>query len=337
MEMYSNIKEAIDLRGFLEENGVFFRKVGAYFRSDTCPCCGEGATGSNRVGIEGNGLRWRCFACGKGGDVLDAASFMWGVSIKDAAQKLAAERWVPMSQPITRTVKVVTKDTQPMVSEVLKRMKEGLKPDIPDPEVLQYLSRDRAIPMPIIRKAFQLGMLRFLPSNPLKARTRLEDVVGRELLEEAGMWNPEKKMPAAAYRPIIFFLPGESSAEFRLGRAATEGERKAIRYGSSERPWYWEGDGSKPLAIVEGAIDMLSMVALGYKGDVMGLPGASVWKEEWFMGASSMIVCLDPDKAGIKATSAILEVASRYGISAIDKAPPEGRDVNDELRFRIAA
>lgn len=344
--LIENVKASISLQGFLEGFGVKFTRVGEGLRSDTCPCCGESKKGSNKVGLLAAGQKWRCFSCGKGGDVIDAATFLWGISHRDALHRLAKEQWVSDAVPVTaRSSRLKTeedqkkKTKQAALSEVLKRLQKAVAGHVPEDEVIAYLTRydeghQRGIPGRIVAQAQAQGMIGFLPNNPVKARMFLEDRIGKDLLVQAGLWNPEKRMPAIAYRPLIFFMPGMDSAEFRLAREVKEGERKAIRYGSASLPWYWSGEDGTKLAVVEGAIDLLSMVALGFKGDIVGLPGATVWRPEWFAGASKVYTCLDPDKAGKTATSRILAACERLGIEAIDRSPLEG-DVNDVLRSRI--
>lgn len=342
--LIENVKASVSLQGFLEGFGAKFTRVGVGLRSDACPCCGEGQKGSNKVGLLAGGQKWRCFSCGKGGDVIDAAAFLWGIPHRDALHRLAKEQWVSDTVPVTRNSRAKTEEDQKKaqqaaLNEVLKRLQKAVAGYVPEDEVIAYLTRhdeehQRGIPGRIVAQAQARGMLGFLPNNPLKARMFLEDRVGKDLLIQAGLWNPEKKMPAIAYRPLVFFMPGMDSAEFRLAREAGEGERKAIRYGSASRPWYWPGEDGSKLAVVEGAIDLLSMVALGFKGDIAGLPGATVWRPEWFAGAGKVYTCLDPDKAGKTATSRILAACGRLGIEAVDRSPVEG-DVNDILRSRL--
>jgi len=339
--LIESVKAAVSLQGFLEGFGAKFSRVGGGLRSDVCPCCGEGQRRSNKVGLLAGGQKWRCFSCGKGGDVIDAAVFLWSIPHRDAIHRLAKEQWVDGTAPIQRNTKAKAEDEakrgmQQALNEALKRLQKATSGFVPDDSAVAYLTQERCIPGRLVAQAQAQGLLGFLPDNPIKARMFLEDRVGKELMIQAGLWNADKKMPAMAYRPLVFFMPGMNSAEFRLARKAQEGERKAIRYGSSSRPWYWPGEDGSKLAVVEGAIDLLSLVALGFKGDVMGLPGATVWRPEWFAGASKVFTCLDPDQAGRTATKRIMAACERMGINVEDKSPVEG-DVNDMLKVRVAA
>jgi DNA primase len=339
------IKASVDLRSFLESEGARFNTVGGVPRSDSCPCCGNGHKGNNKLALLKNGEKWRCFSCGKGGDVIDAASLSWSMTTRDAIKRLAEDQWVESSVKINRTATKkydsLKEERQKALTVALTKLSEAIKHNgpVPHAELVNYLAIERGIGKEdprIIAQAMKNGMLGFLPNSPFRAKAFLEEAIGFDLMIESGLWNPEKKMPAIAYRPIVFFMPGFESAEFRLGRVAAEGEKKAIRYGSSPRPWYWSGtDGSK-VAVVEGAIDLLSLVAYGFQGDIIGIPGATVWTPEWLKGYSKVLTCLDPDAAGRAATAKILEACNSLGISGIDRTPTRG-DINDMLLLKQAA
>lgn len=332
--LIENVKNSVSLKGFLEQHGAVFREIGGHWRSDHCPCCGEGRRETNKLAISPTGLKWRCFSCGKGGDVIDAAAFIWAIPHRDAIRRLASEQWVSEAMPVIRKKKPVSDAgaRNSALKEALERLQEATLRRVPDDDAVRYLTVERRIPGKILAQAQGHRLLGFLPSDPFECRLFLEDTVGKDLMVRAGLWKAEKKMPAIAYRPIVFFFPAGDSAEFRLARPAQEGERKALRYGTASRPWYWPGlSGDGRLVVVEGAIDMLSMVALGFKGDVLAIPGATVWRPEWFAGAKRVVVCLDPDKAGRTATARIKDACHRMNIPVTDRTPNTG-DVNDVLR-----
>jgi hypothetical protein len=81
---------------------------------------------------------------------------------------------------------------------------------------------------------------------------------------------------------------------------------------------------------------MLSLAALGYKGDIIGLPGASVWEPEWFAGNSRILLCLDNDKAGQDAAAAITRWCRENGMPVKNSPPPAG-DVNKQLLLKREA
>ena len=75
----------------------------------------------------------------------------------------------------------------------------------------------------------------------------------------------------------------------------------------------------KTVYIVEGVIDMLSMVELGLKdGDaILAMPGTSSWQERWFSALHErhpgvrFILALDSDAPGKKAAEEIMKVLEK--------------------------
>lgn len=338
---FEQVREAIDLQQFLEtETGAEFHNIGGVPRTDTCPCCGH-KKNSNRVALLKGNKRWRCFTCGNGGDIVDAASYLWSMTIKDTMQKLSSDFWVTSAVKIDRRTPEKMNEAkairQKALTKALNLLQDALAFERND-EAFKYLTEARGLSGRLVSKSILNGMIGFLPSNHYYAYDLLKEVIGVDLMIEAGLLKPENKIAAIAFRPIVFFLPEAHSAEFRLGKQAAPNERKALRYGTSPRPWFWVGEKeSNQLAMVEGAIDLLSLVEYGFKGDIIGLPGASVWHPDWLKGYDKVITCLDPDDAGRKATLKILEHCESMGVEAVDRTPPEG-DVNYMLlkKLRIA-
>lgn len=69
-----------------------YRQTHTDIRFDTCVDCGT-SEGSMKVRVtqkQGSNERWFCYACERGGDVLDAACIAWQVTPFDAARQLRA-------------------------------------------------------------------------------------------------------------------------------------------------------------------------------------------------------------------------------------------------------
>lgn len=331
------IKKQVDLEAFLTDQGFRFTRGNSGLRSDSCPSCGH-KPHSNRLGIRAG--RYHCFSCGAKGSVVDAAMAIYGASISDTIKRLMREYWVHES--LAPRVQTNPTPTQKESSEALKRVvadlfQASLKDSV---DHIRYLRDARGISERVIREAVDRGMLRFLPGNPFRARDFMAEAVGGvDRLIEAGLMKPGKKMPAGAYRPLLWFFPDLDSIEFRLARSADADERKALRYGIASRPSIWEQEGSRSMAVVEGMIDMLSMVDLGYSGDVMGLPGTNAWRPEWFQNRINKptTICFDGDPGGRKGADRLKEILyEEHGIAVNVRCPSSG-DINDQLRGRQTA
>lgn len=322
------------------------KKIGSGLRWNSCPVstCGPSKDGNHKVTLSGNsGQYWRCFRCGGHGDVVAAAAAHYNCEDFDAAKKLLnkSETVMPKVEiAVTPDVDIVAKN-QAMI-EALECLHYRLA-GYWDDRVADYLVHNRGIPIEVVRSAWkEKGILRMLPFDPSTSIKMLVDSCGEDLLRASGLWRDGAKAPGVAFRPLIFFLPRHDSAEFRVARDPKKGEPKAVRYGHAELPWSWQGK-ENHFAFVEGAIDMLSMTVMGYKGTVIGLPGCNNWKDEWLDGYSGKLVhvVLDNDSGskdnpGQQWAAKLSLKLKEVGAKVVVKSPPPGQDVNDILREKLA-
>lgn len=345
MELFEKAKMAVSLVSFFEtELSAKAVTTNASLRFDVCPSCGTSHAGSLKVSVRGD--QWRCHKCGTGGSVVDAAGYAWEMSAVDAAKKLAGD---PDRYPVARVPqqdKAVQKADEIAREEALSAVFALLLNAIPanadDPVCLNYLVQERGIPEEVVREAQRRKIIGFLPSDPTKAIRFLIDSVGEELLKASGLWKEGAKMPGICYRPIVAFLPGGYSAEFRLSRKPRDdAERKSLRYGATRFPWFWKGQEQRVM-VVEGVIDLLSAVALGFNGHVIGVTGCNQWKPEWFQelrekrDVRMFYVALDNDDSEMNPgqvwASKMSDEMKRLNLPNQIRKPPKGCDINDILR-----
>lgn len=320
------------------------KKVGGNLRWSSCPVstCGPSKEGSHKVTLSGEGQYWRCFRCGGKGDVVAAAAAHFGCADLEAAKKLLekSEKAIPRVDIVpVQDVDVAAKNQAMMEAfECLHYRLSGYW----DERVADYLTHSRMLPQNLVRSAWkEKGILRMLPFDPAASINLLKDACGEDLLRASGLWRDGAKAPGVAFRPLIFFLPKRDSAEFRLARDPKRNEPKAIRYGHAELPWFWQGKANH-YAIVEGAIDMVSMIAMGYEGSVIGLPGCNNWRDEWLTGYAGKKVHvvldndLDKDNPGQHWAKKLSTVLVENGAKVIIKSPPPGQDINDILKQKLA-
>lgn len=316
------------LLNFLDVNNIAYFKQGHGFASRYCPYCGESSQQSNKCNIS-NEL-WKCYGCGRGGSVVDYARYLWHVDAIDAAKQLinATEITPATLKPGVKLVERVDVDLSGFYRKFQREGKTYHK------AAFEYLTKERLIPEEILTEAVRRGILRFLPEGAHEATKWLKDVFGEGELKRMGFWKPEKRMPWIVFRPIVFLFPSYKTAEWRLAQQAKEGQRKSVRFGIDKSCINWKGKNPDKVAVVEGPLDMLSMVALGWEGDVKGLPGASCWEDEWLDGYKRALFTLDDDPAGHLAMEKMSEAAAAKNIRYDAKAPPAG-DVNEELKARV--
>jgi len=333
------------LADFATSNGFTLRKQGLGYAGKRCPHCAEGGNDALSLFPKDGVWRWNCFRCRRGGTVVDFAAAVWGSTEMEAAMRLANDGSGFLSeQPVAAPAphRPSSLQTQGALKDALTALLKGGYTRVT--EAVEYLA-SRGIGEETIHEATRRGMLRFLPNNPHEANKMLAERVGMEKLVAAGFVREGKSWPAIAFRPLVFFFPGQEAAEFRLARAPKEGEPKAIRYGQTKWPWWWKhGKSAETVYIVEGAIDVLSMVELGLKeGDaVLGMPGTTSWKPEWFHHIHRLypnarfILALDSDQAGQDAAKGISKVLEELRVPIMEVAP-EGKDWNEHLQAIKAA
>lgn len=327
---FAVVREKVPLTWFFEALlGAKPKPFTGGIRYSICPSCGASSDHSVKVSVtEEHG---KCFACPWHGDVIDAAAAYWKIEPRAAAlQLIGADDEVLRHHVATRPAQpVAPRNDQALAHAISVLLKEA---SAPDPKVLQYLA-SRGIPESLSREACKRGLIVTLPADPIQAKEYLLDILGHEALVKAGLLNPEKKMPMAAYRPLIFVSYDRTACEFRLiTPPRNEGDLKSIRKGTI-RPLAWKGTGTGVL-VTEGGIDLLSAVAMGMDHDIIGLPGCQNWRPEWFAKLKGRDVtdAMDNDEPGHTASQKLKPVLIAQGANYLRYEHKGGvKDLNDEL------
>lgn len=327
----------VDLLQFMTSLGIKYRSHSTSVSCLYCPSCLESTVNSTKVSITGH--LWNCWACGKGGTVIDYAAYYWEISTIEASKKLVDMSGNSFFGGVVESASAYVKsaasafvNTRPKevrdYSAFLKKLHyEG---HTFNKEAFEYLTKVRGISEKVITEAVQRGLIRFLPSNPHEATKWLLTKFQKAQLIKLGLWREEAKYPWIVMRPMICFLPGFTSAEFRMIKAPKEGDIKSIRIGHSEKPYFWKGKTSESLAVCEGVLDLLSLIDMNWKHDIKALPGTQTFNEEILDDYKTVFTLTDNDKAGIEVAAQIDKVAKERGQKSIVKHPALG-DINKEL------
>lgn len=323
---FSSVKHAISpvdfFQNVMREEPTL---VGASVRYNTCPSCGKSEKASSiRVSVSKMG--WNCFSCGEKGDVIHAAELYWGVSTVEAAIRLMDGRRDFIPAKVTASIRVERDDSA--ITQVIEAFKNAPKHE--NNLVIGYLTQ-RGITEERFLEAQERGLVITLPNSPSEAARWLTKHIGRELLEKAGMWKKDSRAPAIAYRPLAFIAESGCSIEFRLIGPVKDGDIKVIRYGSVS-PWVWHGE--KNVMVTEGAIDLISAVALGSKRTIIGLPGCENYDLSWFdqYKGQHILLALDSDGPGQMASARLNERLVDAGFKVSTHQLPVGcKDLNDQL------
>lgn len=358
MTLFEKAKEALpDLISLLEQYCGRPLMTSDGIRFNACPACGESVHESLKLSANAASGRWRCHKCGANGTTVDVMAYVWDIVPLEAAKRIANDPNQPGEAP-RRRLPVLSAEEQEAErqrkakeaaqAECFSLLRDATKGNSDDLVCLKYLTVERNLPIKVVREAQNRGMLGFLPGTPDEAMAFLEEALGKERMQACGLWRPEAAKSPLAFRPIISFLPGATSAEFRLARAPrNEDERKALRYGHAEAPWFWKGTDPKRALAVEGVIDLWSAVAMGFDGDVIGVPGCNNWKLSWFMriheirkterfGVMFDNDANDPDNPGQKWAAELIRALKGVDLQADNRLLPPNMDVNKLLQQRAA-
>jgi hypothetical protein len=364
MSVFDEIR-GLSLSDFLEKQlNVKPLRSGKTLRFSSCPACGEGSVKSVRLKVHADDRHCKCYRCPFSGDILDCAEELWRVSKKECIDMLLGKTPSATPQIKPRQVKsdseIAAENAaqNAALKEALVKIQALSEQYANEQECLDYLMIERNIPEYVIREMQRRKMLGFLPTDPKKARAALILAVGENLLKASGLWNPDKKASAIFFRPIVFFLPGLTSAEFRIIGPESDTYTKSLRYGESKLPYVYRNGPAKKAMIVEGFIDMMSAISLGYMGHVVCIPGCNNWNIKQFLylaaylGIEKWLIALDNDNEelddpnvqngtfknpGQSWANILREAFTENNLRFSQYSPPPEMDINDILKSRKVA
>ncbi len=369
--VYDQVR-TLSLSNFLDnELSVKGKPMSGTVRYSECPWCGDSDSSSNKLAVLEGDSKCKCHKCGETGDIVAVAMIFWGTSNWETALRLTGQsNDTSVSRlPIKHRLVEADEDIKKREAERAQYLREALikihaaAQSCKDEQAcMDYLHVERSLPIDVIKEAQRRNMLCFLPADPVKAKQLLLEHVGESLLKSSGLWKEGAKASAIFYRPIMFIMPGFQAAEFRIiGQPENEEMKKSIRYGKNIKlPYVWRVEQSSRAMVVEGFIDMLSAVALGYTGHVIGMPGTNSWSPEWFISIEKKLevkkwfLALDNDSdeldeivdgkvvgkiknPGQTWATKLQEELNKLNMCNQLKSPPSHHDINDVLRERLAA
>lgn len=323
------IKQQISCTEFLQR-----ARKGGYI----CPFCGSGThkngTGALKLYTDTN--TWKCYACGKNGDVIDLYTKITGADYNTALQELAARIGIDIDGKRTdapQTPKkratdgenTSTNDIIPLTAKTQQNEKES-KTDYTDyyneckkrlhaPEAQEYLQK-RGIST-ATAQAFDIGF------DPTADPANVPGAMG------------DKFKPYPAPRIII-----PSNSYCYLGRRVDNGQKlkKVISKGSdhaifNERALY-NADETE-VFITEGEFDALSVLEMGKAATALN----SANNTDKLIKAlqerptdKTLILCIDNDSAGQTAQKKLASACKRLNITYITADISNGhKDPNEAL------
>jgi DNA primase len=296
---------------------------------DTTPSCSVTQTDEGQIRVV-------CFACGLKGDVLTLIKCATGLESFAEVLKVAreiADTTMEMSTP---------PDTiEPLGAAEFHELAETIVAHgqlVDEPDVAKYLAARG-----LLEEAVADGW------GALPIAARMGKILvpvfrthGEQSWVKSGMAS-DTGITWTEHRVVIPWCD-PSGQILTLQRRLVSEDPSAPKYVSPKgRQFAWPygvdklPDGA-PLAIVEGAIDTLSLRALlrreQIERGVIGIPGTRGWREDWAHLASGrdVFIAVDADEAGDLVATEIARDVKRAGAKSLCRVRPrDARDWNDAL------
>lgn len=275
---------------------------------------------------------FRCFVCPEvHGSVIDLVMQVRGLGFKEAVEALRADAGVPLQSPTSGPPPKRRLETR--LSPAYKSMiLDTLLQAAPlEQEGLRYLS-GRGID-PDAARGMGVGFLR--PETYEGLYKVLVSLHGRSALRRSGLSH----FFLFSKEGLSFLLfPYYTGKQIHLIKARClltkeEADQRGVRrFAATEAAAFLYNQevipSSSYLYLCEGEIDTLTMIQRGYPA--IGVPGAGSFRAEWFalLAGKHVVLCLDNDAAGEKASAGFHEEFSKQGVTHSRYPLPEGMDIN---------
>src|ERR1700727_2153490 len=290
------------------------------------------------------------FSSGKHGDIISFLMETEGVGFTEAVERLASMAGMPLPAVTPDAARhEQRRKTLHDVMELAAKFFADTLASRNGAKARGYLG-DRAI-SPAVQLQFRIGYApgeRFALKEYLGAQgIPVEDMVEAGLL----IAGDDIPVPYDRFRARVMFPIGDFRGRvIAFGGRALEKDVAAKYLNSPETPLFHKGDNlyhlaparlaahnGSPLVVVEGYVDVIAMVGVGFAGSVAPL-GTALTENQlamlWKM-ADEPILCFDGDRAGQKAAWRAADLALPLllrGRSLRFALLPEGQDPDDLAR-----
>ncbi len=293
---------------------------------------------------------WFDFSSGKNGNIFDFLMQTEGVSFPEAVERLANMAGLPLPAVTPDAARhEARRKTLHDVMDLAAKFFESTLASRNGAKARGYLA-DRAI-SPATQVQFRLGYAlgdRFALKEHLGAQgISVEDMIETGLL----IGGDDIPVPYDRFRDRVMFpITDVRGRVIAFGGRALEKDVPAKYLNSPETPLFHKGDqlynlssarqaahNGSPIVVVEGYVDVIAMVGVGYPASVAPL-GTALTENQlallWKM-ADEPILCFDGDRAGQKAAWRAADLALPHlapGKSLRFALLPEGQDPDDLAR-----
>lgn len=339
MDDISRVKEAIDLHTIIGEK-VKLTPSGKYSKG-LCPFHGE-RTPSFFVSPEMQS--YKCFGCGRSGDVFTFLQEYEGMTFREALEVLAQRAGIKLSGKRNPEKEDQTKKLYSLLN-LARDFYHYLLMEHPSGAKAREYLKSRQTPK-WIWKEYQLG---YAPSSWEVFKQYAVNKKGFDLLslEKSGLLIPNNRggydrfrnrlvFPLTDFRGRVVGFSGRLlSTEAKEAKYINTPEtqlyhKRELLYGLSQAKQAIRK--KDEVVLVEGEFDVLSSVAAGVKQTV-GIKGSAVTKEHLekiIRLCKRVVLCLDADAAGDQATKKAIKLADDMGV-VVSIVPLKGAKDPDEI------
>lgn len=303
---FEAVRDAADLRRFCEEH------LEPKGRTFVCPACGSGTgpKGTPAFSIAPGGNRWKCFACGRSGDVFDLYGIVNGCEDDRKAQLTGVADWAGAD-----------------ATDVTPRRKAARKGKMP------------AKPKPTAKGSSALMASRAkVVQKLIEARGRISDPIAVEYLARRGFslqaaerhgigFTPAYKVGRSTYPAILVPYPDAPAhyvARILDPTAPHKYEKPRAALVGPEPLWNPGALRSEAFAIVEGQLDALAAAECGLEAVALGTTGSRKLIEA--LGAKgyagTVVIMLDADAAGMDGAMRLADELDRLHATTCPKMRP---------------
>jgi DNA primase len=316
------------------------RKLGIEIKGKQARCFNGASHKTNdkhfSLGLDLKTNRFKCFACGVSGSVIDLYKEVKGVELSEAIRELAQIAGHAHSDTLKPVLKAdetrQDKTAQTGQDEAYRGVYEAFKVFCGelDGESVKYLTGASRGLTPATIKAFNF----FSVKDYNKTSNYLKDSFSLDVLQGAGLLSDEGNLIFYKHKLLIPFYQG-GEIVFLQGRRLDSDQPRYLMLKGRACPLF-NTDTLKGLKqgdrvyICEGVFDAVILEQAGFKA--VAILGVNNFKREMLSLFSGLdvVLCLDSDEAGQRATEALSGLFLLNGQVVKCKVLPEGiKDITE--------
>ncbi len=338
-EFISSLKEKADIVTIIGQY-VELKRSGNNYKA----CCPFHKEKTPSFMVNEQRQSYKCFGCGKGGDVYTFIQDIENVEFYEAVHILADRLGIEVPKG---------KNFNPQENSILKTIKEinltagrhYYKTLLKNQSALSYL-RDRGVSAEMI-KSFGLGYA----DNSSMLLTELRKNFSEEELIQSGIASKREGNLHLIFRERIIFPIFNTRGEIIAFGGRQLGEYGPKYLNSPETKIYSKKDNlyalqiarkniqNKTIFLVEGYMDVISMHQNGYKNTVASLGTALTMEQAQIISklANNVFILYDSDNAGVQATLKALDILGEAGVDARVITLQDAKDPDEFFKKNTSA